>query len=185
MTRQGRGVRHLRMMLSPTWAFHFSLSFGPIAGVGSPVTESDGRLPFVIEKARRPVPPFRAQGTGTAEHPDAALPLVAHPRCDHPIGDRLAAAIEAVHVCAVAKLARNGSSGRFTIASKGNGKRTTIRDDQSGIMLPLKGYGALKGEYAARHGIDLSKPIAAQTGNALSADPGAPIAKDTASSRTA
>lgn len=103
------------------------------------------------------------------------------PHCDNrPFGDRLAAATAPAYICGMAKLARNGSSGRFTIASEGDGKRATIRDSQSGIILPLKGYGALKGEYAVKSGIDLSKPIAAQAGKASGADPAAPIANGAA-----
>lgn len=62
----------------------------------------------------------------------------------------------------MAKIARNGSTGRFTVTSGGDGKRTTIRDSRSGKLLPLKGYGALKGEFKVRSGLNLSQPIAAQ-----------------------
>jgi len=59
------------------------------------------------------------------------------------------------------KMARNGSSGQFTVSS-GGGKRATVRDNRTGQTLPLKGYGAFKGEYEVIKGIDLTKPIAAQ-----------------------
>ena len=40
---------------------------------------------------------------------------------------------------------------------------TTIRDTETGEIFVLKGYGALKGEYSVKKGIDLTKPIFAQT----------------------
>lgn len=62
----------------------------------------------------------------------------------------------------MAKVSRNRSAGRFSIAANGNGSLPTIRDSESGAVLALKGYGAMSGEYVVREGIDLSKPIAAQ-----------------------
>ncbi len=62
----------------------------------------------------------------------------------------------------MAKIARNGTSGRFIVASDGEGKRTTIRDARSGKTLTLKGYGSMKGEFQVRKGLNLSQPIAAQ-----------------------
>jgi hypothetical protein len=62
----------------------------------------------------------------------------------------------------MAKVARNGSTGRFTVASAANGKRATIRDEGTGKSLPLKGYGALRGKFVVRDGMNLSKPIAEQ-----------------------
>ena len=41
-------------------------------------------------------------------------------------------------------------------------KPNTITDPRSGATLPLKGYGAQKGTFEVRRGIDLTKPIAAQ-----------------------
>lgn len=39
----------------------------------------------------------------------------------------------------------------------------TVRDPETGEELPLpKGYGALKGQFVVRKGIDLTKPIAEQ-----------------------
>lgn len=63
----------------------------------------------------------------------------------------------------MAKIARNKSTGQFTVSANGKDSPTTIRDSKSGRMLPLKGYGALKGEFKVRKGVNLSKPIAAQT----------------------
>jgi hypothetical protein len=40
---------------------------------------------------------------------------------------------------------------------------TTIRDTETGETFVLKGYGALKGEYSVKKGIDFTKPIFAQT----------------------
>jgi hypothetical protein len=62
----------------------------------------------------------------------------------------------------MAKIARNKSTGQFTVSANGKGSPATIRDSQSGRALPLKGYGALKGEFTIRKGMNLSKPIAAQ-----------------------
>lgn len=42
------------------------------------------------------------------------------------------------------------------------GKPTTIRNKKTGEVLVLHGYGASKGEFEIRKGIDLTKPIAAQ-----------------------
>lgn len=38
----------------------------------------------------------------------------------------------------------------------------TVRDPETGRLLTLKGYGALKGQFMVREGIDLTKPIAEQ-----------------------
>lgn len=64
---------------------------------------------------------------------------------------------------AMTKIARNKSTGRFTISANGKDSPATIRDSSSGRMLHLKGYGALKDEFSVRKGLNLSKPIAAQT----------------------
>jgi hypothetical protein len=37
--------------------------------------------------------------------------------------------------------------------------RFLLKDKQTGKILPLRGYGALRDEHAARKGIDLTKPI--------------------------
>ena len=44
-----------------------------------------------------------------------------------------------------------------------NDSALLVRDAKSGRVLPLKGYGSLKGEFAIKPGVDLTKPIAAQT----------------------
>jgi hypothetical protein len=62
----------------------------------------------------------------------------------------------------MAKIARNGSTGRFSVAANGKNSQSTIRDSGSGVVRDLKGYGALSGQYVVRKGVDLSKPIAAQ-----------------------
>ena len=36
------------------------------------------------------------------------------------------------------------------------------RDAKSGRVLPLKGYGSMKGEFVVTPGVDLCKPIAPQ-----------------------
>jgi hypothetical protein len=36
---------------------------------------------------------------------------------------------------------------------------TIVRDPETGRTLPLYGYGALKGQFEIRPGIDLTKPI--------------------------
>lgn len=43
------------------------------------------------------------------------------------------------------------------------GSATLVRDVKSGRVLPLKGYGSLKGAFALKPGVDLTKPVAAQT----------------------
>jgi hypothetical protein len=73
----------------------------------------------------------------------------------------------------MAKVARNGSTGRFTVASAANGKRTTIRDEGTGKSLPLKGYGALRGKFVVRDGMNLSKPIAEQAAKSAKSSPSA------------
>ncbi len=69
----------------------------------------------------------------------------------------------------MARIGRNARSGQFvTQSSTSRPPRTsvhetvTIRDERSGRELPLKGYGALKGQFAVKPGVDLAKPIAAQ-----------------------
>lgn len=44
-----------------------------------------------------------------------------------------------------------------------SGGSSLVRDAKSGRILPLKGYGSLKGEFKVKPGVDLTKPIAAQT----------------------
>lgn len=68
------------------------------------------------------------------------------------------------------KIARNASSGRFTTLTEAKRKpRThvvetvTIRENATGRELQLKGYGAMKGKFAVKKGVDLTKPIATQT----------------------
>lgn len=70
----------------------------------------------------------------------------------------------------MAKIGRNARSGQFvTVTTASRHPRTTavetvtIRDEQSGREFPLKGYGAMKGKFVVKPGMDLSKPIAAQT----------------------
>ena len=62
----------------------------------------------------------------------------------------------------MAKIGRNSSTRNFTLGSTADGKSITIRNKITGAVLTLKGYGALKGKYVVRKGINLSKPIAAQ-----------------------
>lgn len=57
--------------------------------------------------------------------------------------------------------AKRAPGGKFEITSDLG--FPAITDKESGKTLPLKGYGALKGEYSVKKGIDLSKPIFAQT----------------------
>lgn len=62
----------------------------------------------------------------------------------------------------MAKIARNQSTGRFTVSANGKSEPAIISDAKTGKRLPLKGYGALKGEFEVRKGLDLCQPIAAQ-----------------------
>ena len=43
-----------------------------------------------------------------------------------------------------------------------SGSATMVGDGKSGRVLPLVGYGSMKGEFAVKPGIDLCQPIAAQ-----------------------
>lgn len=70
----------------------------------------------------------------------------------------------------MAKIGRDAQSGEFvTQTALTKRPRTTvmetvtIRDKRSGKVLPLKGYGSLKGQFSVKPGMDISKPIAAQT----------------------
>lgn len=74
----------------------------------------------------------------------------------------LAAAPGIPYLFTMAKIGRNASSGRFVVSPNGNDTGATIRQNASGKTLPLKGYGALKGQFVVRKGMNLSKPIAAQ-----------------------
>ncbi len=58
------------------------------------------------------------------------------------------------------KAKRIASSGKFVV--KSDPGSSTIRDTESGTTFALKGYGALKGEYSVKRGINLTKPILAQ-----------------------
>ena len=60
------------------------------------------------------------------------------------------------------KIARNSSTGKFTVRSEPMSGRVVIQNKRTGKTLALRGYGALKGEYVVEKGIDLSKPISAQ-----------------------
>jgi hypothetical protein len=69
----------------------------------------------------------------------------------------------------MAKIGRNARSGQFvTVSASSRSPRTTvtetvtIRDESSGRELPLKGYGAMKGRFVVKPGVDLSKPISSQ-----------------------
>jgi hypothetical protein len=51
---------------------------------------------------------------------------------------------------------------------RGERGETLVADKKTGKTLKLKGYGALKGEYVVKAGMDLTKPIYAQArGSAL------------------
>jgi len=57
--------------------------------------------------------------------------------------------------------AKRALGGKFEITSDLG--FPAIKDMESGQTLSLKGYGGLKGEYSVKKGINLSKPILAQT----------------------
>lgn len=70
----------------------------------------------------------------------------------------------------MAKIGRNARSGRFvTVSTASQQPRATvkesvrIRDESSGRELTLQGYGSMKGKYVVKPGVDISKPISAQT----------------------
>jgi hypothetical protein len=58
------------------------------------------------------------------------------------------------------KAKRVASRGKFIV--KPDLGSLTIRDTETGKTFTLKGYGALKGEYSVKKGINLTKPILAQ-----------------------
>ena len=62
----------------------------------------------------------------------------------------------------MAKIRKSASTGKFELSPKSGSCSATITDKKTGRTLLLKGYGAMKGEFAVRKGIDLTKPIAAQ-----------------------
>jgi hypothetical protein len=62
----------------------------------------------------------------------------------------------------MAKIGRHSSSGKFTVQRKLGKKPATIRSKETGKVYTLKGYGALKGKYVVKKGINLTKPIARQ-----------------------
>jgi len=48
-----------------------------------------------------------------------------------------------------------------------HGSRCAVRDTNSGLSFPLKGYGAMKGQIAFHPDVDLTKPIAEQMARIL------------------
>jgi hypothetical protein len=50
---------------------------------------------------------------------------------------------------------------------------TTVQDSKSGRSVTVRGVGALKGHLTIRKGVDLTKPIAAQTSDASKKSNGA------------
>jgi len=62
----------------------------------------------------------------------------------------------------MAKIGRHSSSGKFAVQGKSGKKPATIRNKKTGTVYTLKGYGALKGKYVVKKGINLTKPIARQ-----------------------
>lgn len=60
------------------------------------------------------------------------------------------------------KIGRDSSTGKFAVRSEPKSGLVVIQDKRTGKTLALRGYGALKGEYVVKKGINLSKPIAAQ-----------------------
>ena len=59
------------------------------------------------------------------------------------------------------KVGRNSQTGQFTIVKEKG--ETVVVEKVTGKKLPLKGYGALKGRYVVRDGIDITKPISPQS----------------------
>ena len=54
------------------------------------------------------------------------------------------------------------SSSRRVVLKPGPDGKTTIRNEKTGEVLVLHGYGSMKGKLKLRPGIDLTKPIYAQ-----------------------
>lgn len=66
------------------------------------------------------------------------------------------------------KTDRRASIGKFALTRKSPNRAATITNKETGKTLSLKGYGAMKGEFQIREGVDLTKPIAAQASKKLS-----------------
>jgi hypothetical protein len=59
------------------------------------------------------------------------------------------------------KVSRDSRTGQFTVVKEHGGM--TVIEKTTGKRLPLKGYGALKGQYEVRKGVDVTKPIYEQS----------------------
>jgi hypothetical protein len=53
----------------------------------------------------------------------------------------------------------SSSARRYVVTPAKGGKPATIRSKETGEIHILHGYGASKGQYVVRKGIDLTKPI--------------------------
>jgi len=62
----------------------------------------------------------------------------------------------------MAKTGRNSSNKRIVLKPGSGGKPATIRNEKTGEVLVLHGYGGSEGKFEVRKGIDLTKPIYAQ-----------------------
>jgi hypothetical protein len=67
----------------------------------------------------------------------------------------------------MSKIAQNSSTRGYTLRSRHQDRTSAVMTDKkTGKTVVLRGYGALKGEFAVRKGINIVKPIAAQAGKA-------------------
>jgi hypothetical protein len=87
-----------------------------------------------------------------------------YPQSTHP---RIMVDVKRTRNPVMAKVGRSAASGQFEVTPKSGSKSASITNKETGKTLPLKGYGDLKGELKIRKGIDLTKPIAAQTKSKL------------------
>lgn len=62
----------------------------------------------------------------------------------------------------MSKIGRNKSTERYSTRFEPGADVLVIEDKRTGKTATLRGYGALRGDYVVRKGIDLTKPIAAQ-----------------------
>lgn len=59
----------------------------------------------------------------------------------------------------MAKAQRSSSSSRYVLTPALGNKPATLRNRETGEVLVLHGYGASKGKFEVKKGIDLTKPI--------------------------
>jgi hypothetical protein len=67
----------------------------------------------------------------------------------------------------MSKIGPNKSTSRFLVRLEPGTDVLVIKDKRTGKISTLRGYGALRGDYVVRKGIDLTKPIAPQVADKM------------------